>query len=83
MKSIPYIPSVVDFAREIILLDRENHQLKEELELCREYEKKYTDLLNSSIKHSQNMMGNLLRAVIDPKSIISLGINAKIKEDKV
>lgn len=80
MKEITYIPNVVDFAREIITLDRQNRLLQYELEACRKYEKLYLDSLNQSIKHSGTMMANLLQVALDPKSIINLSHAAKVDE---
>jgi hypothetical protein len=43
----------------------ENRRLKEENEYLRGYEKKYHDLLNDSIKHSGEMMGNVLHVLLN------------------
>ena len=56
-------------AEEIILsiadIIYENRRLRRELEDAREYEKKYTDLLNDSLRSANEGTTCLLRAVLD------------------
>ena len=56
--------NVVDFAYQIIKLDKENANLKDENEYLKDYEKKYFKLLDDNIKHNSAMMGNLLSAAL-------------------
>ena len=53
--------TVLDMAREIIAMDDENQELRHLAARGREYERKYNDLLNESLQHGQEMMGNLFQ----------------------
>ncbi len=52
--------SVVKLAREIIEMQQEIDHLQGEVEVLREYEQKYQDLLHGSIRHNKTMIGGLL-----------------------
>ncbi len=56
--------SIVTQAYEIIMMHEELIDLRAENARLRGFEKKYNDLVMSSIHHSEAMMGQLLRATI-------------------
>lgn len=59
---------IVDFARQIIRMDNELHDLRLQVEDLKEYKQKYFDLQNESINHSRVMIGHVLTAALDPES---------------
>lgn len=64
---------ILDMQSLINSLQRENARLAE-------YEKKYNDLLDSSIKHGQKMMGGIIEICMTPGVADAISKNAK--EDK-
>ena len=56
-------------AEEVILcmadIIYENRRLRRELEYTKEYEKKYTDLLNESVRNANESTACLLKAVLN------------------
>lgn len=52
--------TIIDMHREIICL-------REQVEELEEYKRKYFNLLDSSIKHNEEMMGNMVSAIIGKK----------------
>lgn len=54
------MPTVVDFAHQVINLDMRVRELEHENHILRGYQQQYFDLLNSSIKHNDVMIGNVL-----------------------
>lgn len=58
--------SVVDFAHQIIDMDRDLRLLRDEVEELREYRQKYFDDLNNSIKHSGHMLSGMLELAMKP-----------------
>ena len=56
------------YAEEVILsmadIIYENRRLRRELEEAKEYEKKYTDLLNYSVRSAREGSANLLKAAL-------------------
>ena len=72
MKEYKYEKNVVDFAHEIIAMEEEINYLRAENKQLKEYEEKYTKLLDESIKHGNTMMGYLLKASLnmDEKQIL-------------
>lgn len=58
--------NVVDFAYQIIALNRENEWLRSELDRLCDIEEKYNKLLDSSIEHGNKMMSNMLEALLNP-----------------
>lgn len=73
MKSYPAQMDVVDFARQIIDLDRRNRALEAEVERLANYEKKYDDLIMSSISHSSKVMSGILEIVATPGVMDAIG----------
>jgi hypothetical protein len=72
---------IVDFAYQIIKMDRRIEQLELENADLRKYKEKYTNLLDCSIQHNNTMMGNLLDVCLMPGVIEAIGNNnAKVKE---
>lgn len=59
-------PDVVNFAHDILDMNQELVMLRKEVERLKEYEQKYFDLLSESIKHGQDMMGNILMLTLTP-----------------
>ena len=57
---------VVDFAHQILAMDRKLQEQEHELQILREYRQKYMDLLNSSIDHSKHMTAGLLKLAMTP-----------------
>ncbi len=51
--------SVVKLAREIIEMQQEIDHLQGEVEVLREYEQKYQDLLHGGIDHNKQMISGL------------------------
>lgn len=76
-----YYPSVVDFAWQIVNMDREIRNLKAEVERLSEYEQKYNDLLDSSLKHNQTMAGNMLKTLLTPGVVDNLVAGGTFKEE--
>lgn len=56
--------SVVDMAYEVLHMHRTILDQEAELEELRRYRQDYFDLLDSSIKHGEHMMGGLLRVAM-------------------
>jgi hypothetical protein len=57
---------IVDFAYQIIDMNRKIEQLEHENEELRDYKEKYMDLLDSSMSHNASMMGNILNLCMTP-----------------
>jgi hypothetical protein len=57
---------VVDFARQVVEMDRELRHLRAEVERLSKVEKQYNDLLDSSLNHSRVMAGNMLKMCLTP-----------------
>jgi hypothetical protein len=57
---------VVDFAYQIIDMQRRIEHLEAENENLRHYRKEYMDLLDRDIKHGKEMMGGLLDLCMTP-----------------
>jgi hypothetical protein len=68
-----YYPSVVDFARQIIIMQETLDQQKEELKELRDYRKKYMDLLDQSISHGREMMGGILQLAMTEGVMEAIG----------
>lgn len=66
-----YMPNVVDFAYEIIQLHEENLRLKEDLEHHKEYKKMLFEQFDRNEKHTNEFIGTILNAAIDPESSIN------------
>lgn len=58
--------NVVDFAYEIIEMDRIIKSQQKEIDRLSEYETKYRELMDSSIKHGEKMMANMLSVLLVP-----------------
>ncbi len=56
---------VVKFAQEILNMQDEIYFLREEVERLQLYEKRYNELLISSIQHSEKMMYNLISSELN------------------
>lgn len=66
MKNKDLSMDVVDFAYQIIGMDRTITAQAAELERLRGVEERYNELLSSSLKHGQHMMHNLLNVLMTP-----------------
>lgn len=73
--------NVVDFAKQIIEMQNKIDDLEYELSRCRKYEQRYRDLLDSSLQHSGQMVGNMLNALLDQGSAINIGLREKAKQE--
>lgn len=60
---------IVELAHQVIDLDNKNRYLRYENERLRGIEEKYNALLDSSIQHSNAMMGHLLNAALAGKLV--------------
>jgi hypothetical protein len=58
--------NVVDIAYQIIDMHRTIISLQDEVETLREYKDKYHKLLDSSISHSNQMIGNTVKLLLTP-----------------
>ena len=58
--------NVAEFASEILSMDDELHRLRAEVTRLKQVERDYIELLNSDIKHGEQMMGNVLQLVMTP-----------------
>ncbi len=81
MKSTPYIPSIVDFAYDIIHMQEEIEQLRHERDHYKKLHEMNCDALNRSDKHTREMTGLMLKAVLDPDSVINKGHAAILREE--
>ena len=68
--------SVVRFAEEILAMDNEIQRLQQENAHLREIKKKYEDMVENSIFHSQEMMNNTLGLLLRP------GVAAALEKSK-
>lgn len=57
---------VVKLAYQIIAMDRELQALRVECERLREYKQKYSELLASSLTHSEAMIDNIVDILLNP-----------------
>lgn len=71
--------NVVAFARQILKMDSQLQQNKLELKRLAEFEKKYKDLMDSSLKHSQVMAGNMVKMLLVPGVSEAFRKNAKVE----
>lgn len=81
MKNSPYIPDVVDFAHQIINMQIENEHLRHEVEHYKSMHEQHCEQTTRSIKSSREFTGILLKAALDPDSVINRGHAALIKEE--
>lgn len=75
-----YIPKVVGLAYEILGMQRELEILRDENMRLQGIEKKYHDLLDSSISHNQRMMFGVLDIAMTPGVIDAIGKHNAQKE---
>jgi hypothetical protein len=57
---------IVDFAYQVIEMDKRIRDLEFENERLRQFEHDYNELLNDSLAHSHAMMGNTLKLFLTP-----------------
>lgn len=72
--------NVVEMAYQIIDMHEEILRLRADVEYYKPYQQMYMDELNNGIKSSQEMIGTMLVAALDPNSIINKGLQ-KIAEE--
>lgn len=58
--------SVIQFANDVLDMQQRLREQEEELWHLREVEKKYRELLGSSLAHSEHMVGQTLRLLMTP-----------------
>jgi len=61
-----HYPNLREIAAELNDLLYERDRLADQVDELREYKKKYSDLLDSSISHGRAMMGGLLAVAMTP-----------------
>ena len=69
--------NVVDFAKQILTMNSKLISQAMEVERLRGFEKKYNDLMNDSLKHSQTMVGNTIKMLLVPGVTEAFAKNAK------
>lgn len=80
MKEREYTPSVLDFAHDIIAMNDEIVMLKRELEHYKELDKINSKSIDDSRNNTNESIGFILSAVLDPESAINKGNEAIIRE---
>jgi hypothetical protein len=65
-----------DLARSILALKQERDWLLDQLAHYMPYRRLYMQSLNQGIAHSQEMIGTVFQAVLDPNSVINEGMRA-------
>lgn len=68
--------NVVDFAWQVIEMQRTIEAQEAELARLRRIERDYDELLSSSLRHGEVMMGNLLELCMTPGVVDALRVNA-------
>ena len=68
MKYVKEEKTIVDYAQDILFMHNELRGAKREIQRLQKIEKEYLKLLDNSIKHSDIMMTNLLKATLTKKS---------------
>ncbi len=63
---------VVDFAYQIINMQRRIKELECELQRVSKYEEEYRTILDGSIKHSETMMRNTIKMLLTPGVVDNL-----------
>jgi hypothetical protein len=58
--------NVVDFARQILAMDRRIQTLEAEVERLTPFEEKYDALIQRGIEHSHNLIGGLMQLATTP-----------------
>jgi len=76
-------PDVVDFAYQIININQENIQLRNELKHCKELLAIHQKSLNKQFDHNNEIIGMVMKAAIDPDSSINKGRAAILKEKPI
>jgi hypothetical protein len=76
MKANVMMPSVVDFAYEVISMHNKIIDLEYELAHKEELLKIQNESLNRSAEHSKNMLCTMIGGILDPESSINKGDRA-------
>ena len=71
---------IVELAYQIIDMHKEILFLRQEVDHYKKLHEINCESLDRSHKHTMEMTGIILNAVIDPESVINKGIEAKIRE---
>lgn len=80
MKESSYMPTVLDFAYEIIDLHEENTRLHQELNHYKELDKINIETIKKSEEHTDEMTGIIFKAILDPESTINKGSKVILEE---
>ena len=67
------VPMAVQIAQDVLDMQDELESLRDEVEYLRDYQRKYNDLLNGSIAHSQHMMCGILELATKPGVMDAIG----------
>jgi hypothetical protein len=76
---------VVDFAWQVIAMDRELRDLRAENFRLHKIEQEHTELRASSLQHSQQMAGNMLKILLTPgvtNSLIESAITQEVSNEQ-
>lgn len=66
MKEMPRKMNVVDFAYQIIEMDKEIRSLRSEVIHLTQYKEDYFKLLQESVRHGEEMLGGILQIAMTP-----------------
>lgn len=81
MKNEIYTPDIVDFAYQIIAMDKETQFLRSELEHYKELNEINSRALNNSMDSTKETIGIIVGAVLDPDSVLNKGSRALAREE--
>jgi hypothetical protein len=81
MKEDIYIPSVVDFAYEVIDMHREIIELRRQVDHYKKLDEIHRDSLKNIDKHQKESLGIVLGAVLDPDSALNRGHVALLEKE--
>jgi hypothetical protein len=74
---------IVDIAWQIIEMDRIIQDQRDEIEHLKGFKNLYFELLDSSVKHNEEMMANTLKMLLNPKVTVALMEDNPFKEKVV
>ncbi len=70
--------NIINFAHKILEMQEEIEYLRGEVARLQNYERMYSDLLNTSVSHGENMMCNILNLCLTPGVVDCLEKNSKL-----
>ncbi len=81
MKRETYTPDIIDFAYQIIAMDKEAQFLRSELDHYKELNEINSKALNASMDSTKETIGIVVSAVLDPDSALNKGSRALAREE--